>query len=122
MAKWAPCTDEKRFPEPHRYLLWKDRRSYAIYPSLSLVKQAISYGCKQQRQGGAPGKYVDITTYEFTVFEWDGTRWQEIYKIDRNAVKQEHPLWKNGAAPKHKMTVSDEDVAAAIASITGTSD
>lgn len=108
--KWIACSTEKDFPEPSRYLVWRNRNRVSIYDNLSLVKTAVTYDTDSD----------GLVRQEFLVFEWDGTAWQQIYEIPKRSIKADHVLWKNGAAPKHKQTISDAEVQAAIASITGT--
>lgn len=107
--KWTTVTDPRGFPEPPRYLVWRNQTRVSIFESLSLVKAVVS----QQA-------YDDTKlNYDYTVYEWDGAGWQEIYKIPKGSNKNDHPLWKDGAAPRHKQVISEDEVAAAIASITG---
>lgn len=83
---------------------------FTIHRNLSLVKAQIS---SDNGEG--------VTRRGYKVYEQHGDDWVEVDSVDAGVFfKTDHPLWKNGAAPKGPQAVSDDAVADAIASILGT--
>ena len=109
------------FPEENIVGLWhmpytvtgggQVRGQFSIHAKLSQVKLAVT-----NATGGGPLK----RTYK--VYELNSGQWVEIYEIPQGSLRINHELWtdKEGrkvSAPKGKVGVSDDEVAAAIASI-----
>lgn len=115
MADWFQVDALDELPPQPRYLIVAGergkRRDARYFHDLSKVKAAITNTFAwQDRPVGC----------DVRVYEWDGTGWQEIYFLAKGTSRLEHPLWKNGAAPKTPQVISEVDINEAVASILGT--
>ena len=110
MAKSYTARTPADFPFPHSFGTWNNY-SFRMFPNLSQVKASIT---SQHADG------YGMMRNEIRVYEFDGSRWQEIYHLPKGSAKVACPLW-DGVAPK-TLAVSDEAVEAAIASIVGGGD
>lgn len=114
MADWYALKPDDPLPTVSRYMLVggdKNKyRSYRMFHELSKVKLAIT-----NTFAWTGDLHSDVRVYE-----WDGTDWQEIYFLAKGSSKMDHPLWKNGAAPKAPQVITEVDVSQAVASILGT--
>lgn len=118
------------FPDWPAYALWCEpytptyagRQPYqqngyfSCYNSLSMVKAAVTNDAKYTRSAGHPDGTLQRS---YRIYERHNNQWIEIYKIEAGTLKKQHELWKRGAAPKQPQAVDEDEVAAAIASITG---
>lgn len=115
MADWFRVEAGDELPPNPRYLVVAgtkgQRRDARYFHELSKVKLAITNTFAWQDRPMA----CDVWIYE-----WDGTGWQEIYLLAKGSSRLEHPLWKNGAAPKTPQVISEVDINEALASILGT--
>lgn len=115
MPKWTYLNDPTELPDPPRYGMLKtkiysngarNRSQFAIFDSLALVKASVTNECH-----GA------LTQHEYVIYEWDDAGWQQIYSIAQGITKASHELWAKGPAPRHRQTINETEVEAAIASI-----
>ena len=116
MGDWFEIKAGEPLPTVPQYLLVGGdparTRSARYFSNLTKVKSAIT----NTFAWGIPGRL----TADVLVYEWDGTGWQEIYALPKGTSRLDHPLWKNGPAPKTPQVVSEVDVSEALASILGT--
>lgn len=117
MADWFSLRPADEIPTVPQYILvagpLKGHRSARYFNDLSRVKLTITNNFIKWGT-------EDLLNNDVRVYEWDGTGWQEIYFLAQGTRKLEHPLWKNGTAPKVKQVISEVDVSQAVASILGT--